>query len=83
MLRCGVADRELDPVMSVLLAQLSRNGILSPADLDNMKRRLIEGGDDDLAHEVNMALLSDVLDDPEERRASIHVIRSDGGNGTA
>lgn len=72
---------ELDPVMAVLIAQLSRNGILTPADLDNMKRRLIEGGDDDLAHDLNMTLLSDILDDPEERRASIHLIRPNGGNG--
>ncbi len=76
-----MADRELDPVLAVLIAQLARTGILTPADLDTMKRRLIEGGDDDLAHEVNMALLSDILDDPEERRASIHVLRPDGGNG--
>lgn len=81
MLRCGVAERELDPVMAVLLAQLSRTGILTPADFDTMKRRLIEGGDEDLAHEVNMALLSDITDDPQERRASIHAIRPDGGNG--
>lgn len=72
---------ELDPVMAVLIAQLARNGALSPADLDNMKRRLTEGGDGDLAHDVNMTLLSDILDDPEERRASIHLIRPDGGNG--
>ena len=76
-----MAERELDPVMSVLLAQLARTGILAPTDFDTMKRRLIEGGDDDLAHDVNMALLSDIIDDPEERRASIHII-SDGGNGT-
>lgn len=77
-----MADRELDPVMAVLLAQLSRTGILTPADFDTMKRRLIEGGDGDLAHEINMALLSDIIDDPEERRASIHLIHPDGGNGT-
>lgn len=69
-----VASRDIDPVLAVLIAQLSRNGTLTPADLDTMKRRLIEGGDDDLALEVDMVLLSEVIDDPLERRASIHVI---------
>lgn len=72
-------EREIDPVLAVLIAQLVRNGTLSPADTDTMKRRLIEAGDDDLATEINMVLLSDMIDDPDERRASIHVI-SDGGN---
>lgn len=69
----------LDPVMEVLIAQLRRNGTLSNADLANMKRRLIEGGNPDLAEAITWLLFSDAIDDPELRRASIHSL--DGGNG--
>ena len=69
----------LDPVLAVLIGQLSRNGTLTTTDLDNMKRRLIESDREDLATAINGVLLSDMIDDPHERRASIHVI-PDGGN---
>lgn len=70
----------LDPVTEVLIAQLRRNGTLSNADLANMKRRLIEGGNPDLAEAITWLLFSDAIDDPELRRAGIHSI--DGGNVT-
>lgn len=70
---------KLDPVLAVLIAQLSRNGTLTAADRENMCRRLIEGGQPELAQAINAVILSDLIDDPAERRASIHLI-SDGGN---
>jgi hypothetical protein len=69
---------QLGSLLAVLIAQLSRNGALSPADFDTMKRRLIEGGDEPVADAIDGVLLSDMLDDPDRRRASIHSI--DGGN---
>lgn len=69
----------LDPVLAVLIAQLSRNGTLSATDRENMCRRLIEGGNPELALAINAAIMSDLIDDPSERRAAIHLI-SDGGN---
>jgi hypothetical protein len=68
----------LDPVLSVLIAQLRRNGTLSNTDIDNMQRRLIESDRADLADAITVVLFSDMIDDPGERRASIHVL--DGGN---
>lgn len=67
----------LDPVMEVLIAQLRRNGALTTADLDSMKRRLIEGDRPDLARGIDGVILSDIFDDPDMRRATIHGI--DGG----
>ena len=67
----------LDPVLSVLIAQLRRNGTLSNADLDNMRRRLLESDRPEHADAIAGVLLSDMIDDPHERRASIHAI--DGG----
>lgn len=67
----------LDPVLAVLIAQLRRNGTLSNADLDNMRRRLIESDRENLADAINVVLFSDLIDDPYERRAHIHSI--DGG----
>jgi hypothetical protein len=69
---------QLGSLMAVLIAQLARNGVLSSADLDTMKRRLIEGDDEAVAAAIDGVLLSDMLDDPDRRRASIHAI--DGGN---
>lgn len=69
----------LDPVLSVLIAQLRRGGVLSNADLDNMKRRLIEANRPHLADAIDGVILSDIIDAPYERRATIHVI-PDGGN---
>lgn len=78
-----MADSELgtglDPVLEVLIAQLHRNGALSTTDLTNMKRRLIEGDLPDLASAINGVVLSDMIDDPEERRASFYAV-PDGGN---
>lgn len=67
-------DTGLDPVMEVLIAQLRRNGLLSGADITNMRRRLIEGGRRDLADGLAGVILSDMIDDPQARRASIHAI---------
>jgi hypothetical protein len=69
---------QIGSLMAVLIAQLARSKVLSPADLDTMKRRLIEGDDGDVANAIDGVLLSDMLDDPDRRRASIHSI--DGGN---
>lgn len=66
--------------MEVLLAQLVRNGTLSRKDLANMKRRAIEGGTPDVAAQIDGIVLSDAIDDPATRRATLHSI--DGGNGS-
>lgn len=60
--------------MAVLIAQLQRNGTLDPNDFDTMRRRLIDGGDAEVAHALNEVLLSDFIDDPDRRRASLHVV---------
>lgn len=60
--------------MAVLIAQLNRAEILTPDDFDTMKRRLIEGGDEAVAAAIDGVLLSDMFDDPDRRRATIHVI---------
>jgi hypothetical protein len=67
-----------DRLMEVLIAQLHRNGTLSGPDISNMKRRLTEAGHEHLADTLGMIVLSDMIDDPGERRASLHAI--DGGN---
>ena len=69
----------IDPVLEVLIAQLWRAGVLDHADIANMKRRLIEGGDADKAESLGFVILSDAFDDPALRRATIHSL--DGGNG--
>jgi hypothetical protein len=69
----------IDPVLAVLIAQLHRNGALDSIDLANMKRRLIESDREDLATDIDGVILSDLIDDPGNRRASIHVL-PDGGN---
>ncbi|WP_310533127.1 hypothetical protein [Novosphingobium sp.] len=64
----------IDPVLAVLIAQLHRNGTLDSADVANMQRRLIEGGNETLADGLAGVILSDMIDDPAMRRASIHVL---------
>lgn len=71
----------IDPVLAVLIAQLIDNGTLDGEDIANMARRLEEGDDQDLAMGLMGVALSAAIDQPENRRASIHVI-SDGGNRT-
>lgn len=63
-----------DPLIEVLVAQLVRNGTLSRPDIQTMKRRLIEGGDAKAAETLDMIVLSDLIDDPDARRAGIHSI---------
>lgn len=63
-----------DALLEVLIAQLVRNGALSRPDIQTMKRRLIEGGDADEAETLDMIVLSDLIDDPDARRAGIHSI---------
>ncbi|NBC37363.1 hypothetical protein GTZ99_12460 [Novosphingobium sp. FSY-8] len=75
-----LSKEQLGSLMAVLIAQLSRNKVLSPEDFDMMKGRLIDGGDEEVADAIDSVLLSDMLGDPERRRASIHAIRpADGG----
>lgn len=69
---------QLGSLLAVLIAQLQRNGVLTPDDFDTMKRRLIEGGDGDVADAIDGVLLSDIIDEPQRRRATMHVL--DGGN---
>ena len=66
-------------MLEVLIAQLYRSGVLTGADIANMKRRLREGGDGEAADNLGFIILSDMIDDPDARRASIHAL--DGGNG--
>jgi hypothetical protein len=73
-----LSKNQLGSLMAVLIAQLQRNGTLRPDDFDLMKRRLIEGGDEDVAAAIESVLLSDMIDDPARRRATIHAL--DGGN---
>lgn len=65
---------QLGSLMAVLIAQLQRNGTLDAGDFDLMKRRLIEGGDEAVAAAIDGVLLSDMIDDPDRRRATMHVI---------
>lgn len=69
---------QLGSLMAVLIAQLQRNGVLDAGDFDLMKRRLIEGGDEAVAAAIDGVLLSDMIDDSDRRRATMHVL--DGGN---
>lgn len=73
-----LSKEQLGSLLAVLIAQLQRNGVLGPPDFDLMKRRLIEGGDEDVAAAIDGVLLSDMIDDPGRRRATMHVL--DGGN---
>lgn len=84
VIRCGVdylSKDQLGSLVAVLIAQLQRSGALTPDDFDTMKRRLVEGGDDEIATAIDGVLLSDIIDDPDRRRATMHAI--DGGNETA
>lgn len=69
-----LSKEQLGSLMAVLVAQLQRNGTLQFDDFDTMRRRLIDGGDAEVAHALNEVLLSDFIDDPDRRRASFHVI---------
>lgn len=69
-----LSKEQLGSLLAVLIAQLQRNGVLGPNDFDTMRRRLIDGGDAEVAHSLNEVLLSDFIDDPDRRRASIHVV---------
>lgn len=78
---------QLGSLMAVLIAQLQRNNILSVDDFDTMRRRLTDAGDAEVVKALNDVLLSDLIDDPDRRRASLYVIadrdkttESDGGN---
>ena len=74
------------PLLEVLIAQLFNNGTLSQADLENMDRRLHEGGHEAASGALLGIRLSNMLDTPALRRASLHSIDggrdSDGGNDT-
>lgn len=65
-------------MVAVLIAQLHRAKVLTPHDFDTMKRRLIEGDDEEVATAIDSVILSDMFDDPDQRRATIHIV--DGGN---
>ena len=67
--------------MAVLIAQLQRSQVLKPDDFDMMKRRLIEGGDEVVAGAIDAVLMSDLIDDPGRRRATMHVISADDSAG--
>jgi hypothetical protein len=69
-----LSKEQLGSLMAVLIAQLQRNGALKPDDFDTMKRRLRDGGDEVVAAALESVLFSDMVDDPDRRRASIHVI---------
>lgn len=71
---------QLGSLLAVLIAQLQRTNVLTPDDFDTIKRRLIEGGDEDVATAITSVLFSDMIDEPDRRRATMHSI--DGGNGT-
>lgn len=69
-----LSKEQLGSLLAVLIAQLQRNGVLGPNDFDTMRRRLIDGGDAEVAHALNEVLLSDFIDDPDRRRASFLVV---------
>ena len=69
---------QLGSLLAVLIAQLQRTNALTPDDFDTMKRRLIEGGDEDVATAITSVLFSDMIDEPGRRRATMHSI--DGGS---
>ena len=68
----------IDIVTEILIAELHRNGLLDDAALQNMARRLTECGEGETADEVLGVVIGNALDDPGERRATLHAI--DGGN---
>lgn len=71
---------QLGSLLAVLIAQLRRDGILSADSIDNMQRRLIDGGDDEVALAITGVVLSDQLDSPAVRRGTLHLVQSsDGG----
>lgn len=71
----------LDPVLAVLIAQMIDNGTLDGEDIANMARRLHEGDDGDLAMALYGVMMSAMIDQPENRRAAIHVISDNHGGG--
>lgn len=68
-----------DITTEILIAELNKLGVLDGASLHNIARRLDECGEVEAADNVRGVLLGNALDDPDARRAAIHVI-SDGGN---
>lgn len=82
-----LSKNQLGSLMAVLIAQLQRNNLLSVDDFDTMRRRLTDAGDTEVVKALNDVLFSDLIDDPDRRRASLYVIadrdkstESDGGN---
>lgn len=69
-----LSKNQLGSLMAVLIAQLQRSQVLKPDDFDMMKRRLIEGGDEVVAGAIDAVLMSDLIDDPSRRRATLHLI---------
>ena len=68
----------VSPLLSAMVAELVRSGAIGVDGLENMQRRLTENGHQDEADEIGRILLSEVMDAPEVRRATIHSIN--GGN---
>lgn len=73
--------KDFDPVVEVLIAQLCLKGLLDDDDLATMARRLNEIGRLDLAMAVKFLPTANAHDEPEPRRAGIHLVH-DGGNAT-
>jgi len=73
----------LDPVLAVLIAQMIDNGTLDGEDIANMARRLHEGDDGDLANALYGVMMSAAIDQPHNRRATMHIIGGADGGGNS
>ena len=70
-------DPPIDALM-VLIAELLREGLIDHANLASMSRRMRNADMPDIAERVESLPLSNMLDDPDEIRAGLHIVG--GGN---
>jgi len=63
----------------VLMAELLKEGVLERSNLASMARRLRNADMSDLAERVEFLPLSNMMDDPDEIRAGMHIV-TNGGN---
>jgi hypothetical protein len=73
----------LDALM-IVVAELLRAELFTPANLASIKRRLELSGHDDLAERIATLPIANAIDDPGEIRAHMRLVDDprDGGNGS-
>jgi len=70
-------DEALDALM-IIVAEMLRAEMFTPANLASIKRRLELSGHDDLAERIAALPLANAIDDPAVNQAHLHLV--DGGN---